>query len=135
MCGISSYLNHNKDKSRSKTNFKHVWATFYNLKKSNEEIELNGLRFVYSKNHTTAPMHKTAWYFPEFPRFCATTPISKLPGTHITWIKRVSLALWKLRSFYSDLTYHLQSKRLLLRCLLLWLNTSWKSQSLLPKAT
>lgn len=37
------------------------------------------------RNHTTAPIHKTALYFPDFPSCCATTPISKLPGTHTTW--------------------------------------------------
>lgn len=36
-------------------------------------------------NHTTAPMHKTAWYFPDRPSLSATTGISKLPGTQTTW--------------------------------------------------
>ena len=34
--------------------------------------------------YTTAPMHKTAWYFPNFPSLSATRGTSKLPGTHTT---------------------------------------------------
>lgn len=37
------------------------------------------------RNDTTAPMHKTALYLPDFPSLVATIPISKLPGTHTTW--------------------------------------------------
>lgn len=33
---------------------------------------------------TTAPMHTIASYLPDFPSLSATTPISKLPGTHTT---------------------------------------------------
>jgi len=35
---------------------------------------------------TTAPMHKIAWYFSDIANCCATTGISKLPGTQITCI-------------------------------------------------
>lgn len=36
---------------------------------------------------TTAPMHKIASNFPDFPRRCATTGTSKLPGTLTTQTK------------------------------------------------
>jgi len=39
---------------------------------------------------TTAPMHTIASYLPDFPSLSATTPISKLPGTHTTYGKRES---------------------------------------------
>lgn len=57
------------------------------ISKSCEELG-NIMRWPKNCFHTTAPMHKTALNFPDFPRFCATTPISKLPGTHITWLTK-----------------------------------------------
>jgi hypothetical protein len=39
---------------------------------------------VIRRKLTTAPMHKIASYFPDFPSFCAATGISKLPGTLTT---------------------------------------------------